>query len=95
VAGYKRAFGTVPIDWLAELFTLATLDPAQRASLLSGKPPTGEADRGRTVCACFNVGRDTPVEAIRQQGLNSVEAIGRISRRGPTVAPVCRSCGPC
>jgi hypothetical protein len=27
--------------------------------------------------------------------LNSVEAIGRISRRGPTVAPVCRSCGPC
>jgi hypothetical protein len=41
VAGYKRDFGTVPIDWLAELFTLATLEPAQRASLLSGKPANG------------------------------------------------------
>ncbi|MBI5040552.1 MAG: molybdopterin-dependent oxidoreductase [Gammaproteobacteria bacterium] len=79
-----------PRDWLAALFDLEGLEPAQRASLLSGKPPRGETDRGRTVCACFNVGRNTLVEAIRQQGLTSVEAIGAQLQAGTN----CGSCVP-
>ncbi len=79
-----------PRDWLAELFALESIDPVQRASLLSGKPPRGETDRGRTVCACFNVGRNTLIEAIRKHGLTSVEAIGAQLQAGTN----CGSCIP-
>jgi assimilatory nitrate reductase catalytic subunit len=79
-----------PRDWLAALFEVDALAPAQRASLLSGKPSRGEPERGRTVCACFNVGRNTLVEAIRQQGLTSVEAIGALLQAGTN----CGSCVP-
>jgi assimilatory nitrate reductase catalytic subunit len=77
-------------DWLAELFALESLDTAQRASLLSGRPPHGGADRGRTVCACFNVGRSTLIRAIRAQDLDSIEAIGRALHAGTN----CGSCVP-
>ncbi len=79
-----------PRDWLTELFALETVDPAQRASLLSGKPPQGQTDRGGTVCACFNVGRNTLIEAIRKHGLTSVEAIGAQLQAGTN----CGSCIP-
>ncbi|MFP5505086.1 MAG: molybdopterin dinucleotide binding domain-containing protein, partial [Gammaproteobacteria bacterium] len=79
-----------PRDWLADLFALGSLEPAQRASLLSGRPPRGGEDRGRTVCACFNVGLNTLIRAIRDQGLDSAEAIGRALRAGTN----CGSCRP-
>jgi assimilatory nitrate reductase catalytic subunit len=79
-----------PRDWLAELFALETIDPVQRASLLSGKPPRGEIDCGRTVCACFNVGRNTLIEAIHTHGLDSVEALGARLQAGTN----CGSCIP-
>lgn len=79
-----------PRDWLAELFAVDTLDSAQRARLLSGRPPSGRADGGRTVCACFNVGRDTLLDAIRSHGLDSVEALGTKLRAGTN----CGSCVP-
>ena len=79
-----------PRDWLAELFALETIDPVQRASLLSGKPPRGETDRGRTVCACYNVGRNTLIEAIHTHGLDSVEALGARLQAGTN----CGSCIP-
>lgn len=77
-------------DWLGALFAAPTLDPAQRASLLSGQPPRGETDRGRTVCACFNVGRNTLIEAIHKHGLNSIEALGARLQAGTN----CGSCIP-
>ena len=82
--------GLPPRDWLAEMFASDRLAPAQRASLLSARPPQGETDRGRTVCACFNVGYNTLVEAIRRHGLNSVEAIGALLQAGSN----CGSCVP-
>ncbi|MFO7482793.1 (2Fe-2S)-binding protein, partial [Oceanibaculum nanhaiense] len=77
-------------DWLAELFAAAALEPAQRASLLSGRPPHGGEDRGRTVCACFNVGRSTLIRAIRAQDLDTIEAIGLALQAGTN----CGSCVP-
>lgn len=79
-----------PRDWLLQLFAEPALDQAQRASLLSGKPPRGGEDRGRTVCACFNVGRNTLLKAIREKDLDSVEAIGAALNAGTN----CGSCVP-
>jgi len=45
---------------------------------------------GKTVCACFNVGINTIIEAIRQQKLVSVEAIGKALQAGTN----CGSCLP-
>ncbi|MGE5241909.1 MAG: molybdopterin-dependent oxidoreductase, partial [Bacteroidota bacterium] len=52
-------------EWLAALFAHEVLSPNDRMSLLAGRPPRGQAQTGRTVCACFGVGENTIVEAIR------------------------------
>lgn len=77
-------------DWLMWLFAAGPLAAAQRACLLSGRPPDGGTDGGRTVCACFNVGRDTLLDAIRRHGLDSVEALGAKLGAGTN----CGSCVP-
>lgn len=79
-----------PRDWLVSLFAQETLSPADRASLLAGKPAVAAEDKGRTVCACFNVGEKTILKAIAEQGLNSVEAIGHCLNAGTN----CGSCLP-
>jgi len=79
-----------PRDWLVSLFAQETLSPADRASLLAGKPAVAGEDKGRTVCACFNVGEKTIRKAIAEQGLSSVEAIGRCLNAGTN----CGSCLP-
>ena len=76
--------------WLNGLFGVERLESAARASLLSGRPPRGQVDAGETICACFNVGLNTIVEAIRGQGLSSVEAIGAALQAGTN----CGSCLP-
>jgi assimilatory nitrate reductase catalytic subunit len=77
-------------SWLGGLFGLDRLDTAARHSLLVGRPPRGQPDSGPTVCACFNVGRNTIVQAIRAQGLASAEAIGAALQAGTN----CGSCLP-
>jgi assimilatory nitrate reductase catalytic subunit len=77
-------------DWLQALFETERLDEAQRRSLLTGRPPTGERDGGRIVCACFSVGINTLTEAIRSRKLASVEAVGAALRAGTN----CGSCVP-
>ena len=77
-------------DWLVSLFAQATLQPADRASLLAGKPAVAGEDKGRTVCACFNVGEKTIRKAIAEQGLKTVEDIGRCLNAGTN----CGSCIP-
>ena len=79
-----------PRDWLAGLFSLDALDSPQRTSLLTGAPGKGRPDAGRTVCACFNVGVNTIVAAIRKDGLSSPEAIGAALQAGTH----CGSCLP-
>jgi assimilatory nitrate reductase catalytic subunit len=78
-------------EWLASLFKQDMIDPADLAGLLTARPPKGAAaNTGRTVCACFNVGEKTILNAIQQQGLNSVEAVGTCLKAGTG----CGSCVP-
>jgi assimilatory nitrate reductase catalytic subunit len=77
-------------SWLATLFQADALDAADRISLLAGRPPRGQPDAGETVCACFNVGEQRIIEAIRSAGVISVEAIGALLQAGTN----CGSCIP-
>lgn len=77
-------------DWLAGRIGHELATPAERAAALAGRSPTGEADGGRTICACFAVGLNTLVHGIRQGGLSSVQEIGAALRAGTG----CGSCVP-
>jgi assimilatory nitrate reductase catalytic subunit len=78
-------------EWLASLFSQTAIDPADLAGLLTARPPKGSAaNTGRTVCACFSVGEKTILNAIQQQGLTSVEAVGACLKAGTG----CGSCVP-
>ncbi len=78
-------------EWLASLFKQDVIDQADLASLLAARPPKGSpANTGRTVCACFSVGEKTIRNAIRQPGLDSVEAVGACLKAGTG----CGSCIP-
>ncbi|AOV17394.1 nitrate reductase [Acidihalobacter aeolianus] len=77
-------------SWLGQMFAEDYLDDVARMSLLAGRPSTGMQVAGRPVCSCFGVGFNTLVEAIDEQGLTSVEAIGEALRAGTN----CGSCIP-
>ena len=78
-------------EWLASLFVQSVLEPENLAGLLAARPPRGVgADTGRTVCACFSIGEKTILNAIREQGLKSVEAVGQCLKAGTN----CGSCVP-
>jgi len=78
-------------EWLASLFGPSVLEPADLAGLLAARPPKGAAaDTGRIVCACFSVGEKTISNAIKNQGLQSVEAVGQCLKAGTN----CGSCVP-
>lgn len=79
-----------PRGWLAGLFAPAELGPAERASLLVGRPGQGQRDCGRIVCACFGVGFNTLTTAIRELRLATPEAIGAMLKAGTN----CGSCVP-
>jgi assimilatory nitrate reductase catalytic subunit len=73
-------------DWL-----IAQLSEAQAApTILAGRAPGVQADRGAIVCACFDVGMTTILAAIRDQRLADVTAIGRALKVGTN----CGSCRP-
>ena len=78
-------------EWLASLFKRDVIDSADLAGLLSARPPRGStANTGRTVCACYSVGVKTLQNAIREQHLDSVEAVGACVKAGTG----CGSCVP-
>ena len=78
-------------EWLASLFSQAVIDPADLAGLLTARPPKGAAaNTGRTVCACFSIGEKTILNAIQEQKLDSVEAVGTCLKAGTG----CGSCVP-
>jgi len=77
-------------DWLMALFDKDTLDDQEKAFLLSGRPGDNSQDAGASVCACFGVGRNTILQAITENRLDSVEAIGQVLQAGTN----CGSCIP-
>ena len=79
-----------PRDWLISLFQKDNITSEERASLLRGTPPADQEDCGRVVCACFNVGEKTLLQAIQANNLKTVEAIGDTLQAGTN----CGSCKP-
>ncbi|MGY6275548.1 molybdopterin-dependent oxidoreductase [Methylomonas sp. MgM2] len=76
--------------WLGGLFKKPALSRQERLSLLSGFPPQGQEDVGKTVCSCFGVGEKTILNAIKTRQLNSVAGIGECLGAGTG----CGSCLP-
>lgn len=77
-------------DWLIELFAVDSLSRVQRLRVLAGTPGVGQEDAGRTVCSCFNVGRNTLLKGIREQDLTTPERLGQALHAGTN----CGSCVP-
>ncbi|MGB0905812.1 MAG: (2Fe-2S)-binding protein, partial [Mangrovicoccus sp.] len=59
-------------------------------AVLAARPGEDQPDQGGIVCACFDVGVNTIIEAIESKGLRDVEAIGDAIRAGTN----CGSCRP-
>lgn len=77
-------------EWLIELFSKDQLNNVERMSLLAGKPGTARKDSGKIICACFNVGEKTLIEAISKDGIDSVAGLGETLKAGTN----CGSCIP-
>jgi assimilatory nitrate reductase catalytic subunit len=77
-----------PRDWLIAQLTAA--EATSPAALLAGRPAQAMPDRGPIVCACFDIGLNTIVEAIGNQALTSVAMVGAALRAGTN----CGSCRP-
>ncbi|VAW62373.1 Assimilatory nitrate reductase large subunit [hydrothermal vent metagenome] len=77
-------------DWLMALFDKPCLDEKDKVFLLSGRPGDDKDDAGPSVCACFGVGRNTLLKAIKEDKLDSVDAIGKALQAGTN----CGSCIP-
>ncbi len=78
-----------PRNWLSGLFAEKELDSRTRLHLLAGQA-SGAKDPGKMICSCFGVGINTIVEAIHEQQLVTVEAIGMALKAGTN----CGSCVP-
>jgi assimilatory nitrate reductase catalytic subunit len=66
------------------------IDRDTRRALLAARMPDLAYGQGPIVCACFGVGLNRIGDAIVQQNLSSVEAIGRALKAGTN----CGSCMP-
>ncbi len=79
-----------PRDWLISLFHKERISQEERQNLLQGEAPGDQEDTGKVICACFNVGEKTIMEAIQTKGLKTVDAIGEYLKAGTN----CGSCKP-
>jgi assimilatory nitrate reductase catalytic subunit len=79
-----------PRSWLADLIVQPTITDDARMHLLAGIAPRGQVETGPMVCACFGVDAHTIKRAVRERGLESVDAIGETLRAGTN----CGSCKP-
>ena len=73
-------------DWLVAQLAA----PLAAPTVLAGRGPGREIDRGAIVCVCFDVGVRTILAAITEQSLTDVAAIGGALRAGTN----CGSCRP-
>ena len=77
-------------SWLSQLFSETSLNDEMRMSLLAGKPGAGLPDCGPMVCACFGVGENAILTAIKEGSAKTVEEIGSLLKAGTN----CGSCIP-
>jgi assimilatory nitrate reductase catalytic subunit len=77
-----------PRDWLAELFA-GPLTAEARATLLFGRPPGVQGDKGPMVCVCLKVGAKA-VEGAIAAGARTPDAVGAATGAGTN----CGSCRP-
>jgi assimilatory nitrate reductase catalytic subunit len=77
-------------DWLCALFDLQKLERSDRLRVLAGTPGGDNSDQGETVCACFAVGKNRILQAIREQRLSDAAQIGELLQAGTN----CGSCIP-
>jgi assimilatory nitrate reductase catalytic subunit len=85
---YVTRSGRLPDrDWL--IGQLAAGE-ASSVELLAGRPAVPQPDRGPIVCACFDVGMNTIIEAIASERMVSVEEVGTALSAGTN----CGSCKP-
>ena len=77
-------------SWLNRLFSRDSLTEADIVGLRLGRSVDPADDVGATVCSCFAVGRNTILDAIRDNDLTNVEGVGRCVRAGTN----CGSCQP-
>ncbi|WP_454280020.1 molybdopterin-dependent oxidoreductase [Sphingomonas sp. Marseille-Q8236] len=73
-------------DWLIAQLSAAEVAP----TVLAGRGPGQQVERGAIVCSCFDIGVRTIVAAIRDQHLADVAAIGAALGAGTN----CGSCRP-
>jgi assimilatory nitrate reductase catalytic subunit len=74
-------------DWIASQLGD---DAAATPELLAGRPIVRREDCGPIICVCFDVGTQTIMNAIVEQNLTSVEAVGCALNAGTN----CGSCRP-
>ncbi|HEU0221188.1 MAG TPA: molybdopterin-dependent oxidoreductase, partial [Paracoccaceae bacterium] len=79
-----------PVEVARAHIVAAQAAEVEPADLLAGRPGGNRPDPGATVCSCFDVGVNTILSAIAEQGLASVEGIGKALRAGTN----CGSCRP-
>ena len=77
-------------DWLLTQFAVEEFDALSRIRLLGGRPADPDADTGPVVCSCFNIGKNTIINAIKDQELETVDSIGACLKAGTN----CGSCKP-
>jgi assimilatory nitrate reductase catalytic subunit len=73
-------------DWLIAQLAEAAAAP----TILAGRAPGVQEDRGAIICVCFDIGMRTIVSAIASQGLADVASIGKALGAGTN----CGSCRP-
>ncbi len=78
--------GLPPRDWLIAQLAAEHAAP----TLLAGRTPGVQVDRGPIVCACFDVGLRTILSAVAAERLTDVAAIGAALKAGTN----CGSCRP-
>ena len=76
--------------WLSQHFANDSITDEQRAGLLAGGPGAGLPDVGALICACFGVGENTIIDAIKDGKADSVDKIGHCLKAGTN----CGSCIP-
>ncbi len=75
--------------WLSKQFAQKVSTPAQRMSILAGKPVDSGDDAGAIICSCFEVGENTLRQAI-SKGINTTEKLAAQLKCGSN----CGSCLP-
>ncbi|MBU2582878.1 MAG: molybdopterin-dependent oxidoreductase [Alphaproteobacteria bacterium] len=83
--------GTAPLSvsrsWVADQLG-QSIDSGDRLRLLAGRPGADVPDKGRIVCACYEVGAKEIAEAILKHGCETADAVGACVKAGT-------NCGSC